>query len=333
MPSLGDCDRLGSLVGGTDPRRCGSVPVEGGIESLAEAVLPIDEVTRARMREVRVVGRRKGRRAQVFGLVGDSITAGELFLGPFSHSSSQGYAMSPWVREQLAVPRRDGSVGTIVDFYRGVEAEKQPGFFRDSFRATRAARTGAPSPWALSPDEAGLSPVDRMIRDLSPAVALLMYGSNDAVARVAPSAQLAEEFRESMGRIVDRLEAEGIVVVLWTIPRRGPQPELEKCGRDGARTNARLMVQTNAISAAAATLACERALPLVDMRSAFDRLVSRGLFSDGVHPSSHRAGSGQLTEEGLRCGYNARNYLALRALRQVHDALALGDEASAASAK
>jgi len=324
MESVGDCRQLGELPGGTDPRRCGAVPVEHGAQRLDDAVLPIDAITRARIREVRALGRDKGRRARVFGLVGDSITAGELFLGPFSHSSAQGFTLAPWVEQRLSVASPDGATGTIIDFYRGVEAERQPGFFRDSFRATRAARTGAPSAWALAHGRHGASPVDRLVDELSPAVALLMYGSNDAVARVAPPSELASEFRQSLGRIVDRLESEGIVVVLWTIPRRGPQPELENCGASGARTNVRLMVQTNAISAAAASLACERSLPLVDMRAAFDRLVSRGLFSDGVHPSSFGAGSGQLTEEGLRCGYNVRNYLALRMLREVH--VALGPE-------
>ena len=73
-------------------------------------------------------------------------------------------------------------------------------------------------------------------------------------------------------------------------------------------------MHTNALSAVVAEVACERKLPLIDVRHAFDAADLRGLSADGIHPSTHRDGGGALDLASLRCGYNLRNYLTLRML-------------------
>lgn len=309
------------MEGGTDPSPCGAGDRKGVLARLDEAVLPLDAATRARIVTLARVGRERGARARAFGLVGDSITEGQLFLGAFSSSSPGPIAMAPPVEAKLEVRRADGSLGTIVDHYRGFAVETLPGFSRDSFRATRAAKVGAPSRWALTPGPTGVAPLTAMLTAIRPAVVVVMYGSNDAVMRVEPIDGLVERFTADMTAIVDALEAEGVVPILSTIPRRGPQSGLRDCEPGEGLSSARQMVQTNAVSAAAARLACARSLPLVDLRHAFDALPSRGLYADGIHPSAYPGGTGVLTEEALGCGYNARNYVTLRMLREVKEVL------------
>jgi hypothetical protein len=60
-------------------------------------------------------------------------------------------------------------------------------------------------------------------------------------------------------------------------------------------------------------------LPLIDLRHALDAIYHQGLSADGVHPSVHPRGGAILTDEGLRCGYNVRNYVTLRMLKHIRD--------------
>ena len=306
-------------MGGTDPRSCGSVPPQGGVDRLDEAVPHIDGLTGARILDIARRGKAAGRNPRAFGLVGDSITEGLLFLGPFAAGSTQPIELGAGVAEGLSTTI-SGRTASIIDVYRGVPVERLVGFTRDSFRATRAAKVGAPSGWALAPAADGRSPLASMIDRVNPAVAIVMYGSNDAAVGLVPIDVLTAKFEANLRAIVRQLDGAGIVPILSTIPRRGPQPELRDCAAEGL-SDARIMVQTSALSAVAARVACEERLPLIDLRHAFDGLVSAGLFSDGIHPHSHPRGSGMLTDAGLGCGYNARNYLALRALRNVRQAL------------
>lgn len=310
-----DCGELGAIIGGTDPRSCAAVRPEGGLARLEEAVPRIDAATAERISEIARRGRAAGRDVRSFGLVGDSITEGLLFLGPFSAGSTQPVVFGPGVDDALATTI-DERAATIIDVYRGAPVEKLAGFTRDAFRATRAAKVGAPSGWALGAGEGGRSPLTAMIERVNPAVAIVMYGSNDAAAGLIPIETLTAGFEANLRRIIRQLDDAGIIPILSTIPRRGPQPDLRDCAPDGL-SDARVMVQTNALGAVAARVACDERLPLIDLRHAFDALVGAGLFSDGIHPTSHPRGSGLLTEEGLGCGYNVRNYLALRALRNV----------------
>jgi hypothetical protein len=98
-------------------------------------------------------------------------------------------------------------------------------------------------------------------------------------------------------------------------------PGRAPCGQ-GSLSTWRLVVQTNALSAAVAKLACDRALPLVDYRHALDALPNRGIGRDGIHPTTFgKKGAGQLDADGLECGFNVRNYVTLRMLKQVKEAV------------
>ena len=114
-------------------------------------------------------------------------------------------------------------------------------------------------------------------------------------------------------------EASGSIVVLNTIARHGDSPGYRNCGSNRQMSDWRMAVQTNALSARVAELACERHLPLIDVRHAMDSAVNLGLGSDGVHPSYYRRGAGVMDAKGLRCGYNVRNYVTMRMLAQIVD--------------
>jgi len=287
--------------------RCGSnaFPHPVTLARLDEAVLAVDTATAARVSAIAAEGRRRGKQPRAFALVGDSITASPKFLRPFS----RGGQLDPAVRTQLGIDVG----GTIVDWYRAATIHPAG----NAFAAPRAAKIGAQSHWAL-PARGGPSPLTEVVRMLSPSVAIVMFGSNDATARFTPLDTLIADFQHRMRRIAEALIAEGVVVVLNTIPRHTHDPSRPACdSRPGDLSNWRLAVQTSALSAAAAELACELSLPLIDLRHALDAILNHGIGPDGVHPNAHPRGAGLLTAAGLQCGYNVRNYVTLRMLSQL----------------
>lgn len=292
--------------------RCGETPHEVPLDRLDEAILPFDAPTVDKLRRQWAKGKALGLEPHAFGLIGDSITASPKFMTPLVHPAST-------VSEEVLAHLSLGGE-SILSRYRDVPIVAG----LDSFRAPRAAKIGAPSGWAappgVSPD---VSPVGQLIRTHRPAIVLLMFGSNDATTRFVDHAALVAGFDARMSQIVDQLEAAGVIVVLHTVPRHMRDAGRPDCDtRAGDLSNWRMAVQTSAVSAAAAELACRRHLPLIDLRHAFDALLNHGIGPDGVHPNAHKASAGKLDPEGLRCGYNVRNYITLRMLREIHAALA-----------
>jgi hypothetical protein len=305
--------------------REGGVPAPVAPARLDEAVLAFDAETLAHVRTIAARGRTLGREPRAFGLVGDSITVSPFFLDPFGKGSRYRQVLSPAVHEALAMPTAAEPGRTIVDFYRGAHVDGA----LDAFRALRAAKVGARSDWALPVGRP--SPVAAMIDRLSPSIAFILFGTNDAAYRVRDPEALGAEVAANIGRIAELLERRGVVPVLSTLPRHEASYRGGAC--DVRRLSPwRIVVQTNAISAAVAALACERHLPLVDLRHAFDALGAHGVGRDGIHPSAFAGGPGKLTEEGLGYGWNARSYVTLRMLKQIALAADLAGDASALSA-
>ena len=301
-------------------KHCGKGDVRTGVTlaRLDEAVLAFDDKTLSHLDGVARRGRALGRNARAFGLAGDSITEGAFFFDAFGAKSLFSYALSPEVEEALRT-RVDGDAAkTIVDHYRGVRVEGSFGFWHDSFRAVRAAKIGARSTWAIPDDRP--SPIVMMVEAISPATAVVMFGTNDSAYRIEEPEAMARGFEQRLGRIVDLLEARGVIPILSTIPRHMATPGRDPC-KANAMSNWRLIVQSNALNAAIAKFACERALPLIDYRHALDALVNHGVGWDGVHPTAFEDGAGKLTSDGLECGYNVRNYVTLRMLKQVKEAV------------
>ncbi|HLK38164.1 MAG TPA: SGNH/GDSL hydrolase family protein [Polyangiaceae bacterium] len=297
--------------------RCQLAGRGADLARLLEGALPLDVGTAAHVARIFEAGSALGRRANVFGLVGDSMTLSGHFLRPFA-ASNRSARVPAEVEDAFALDAPSGDARTVLDLFRGPSITDAPsGAGRsDSFIAPRAAKVGARVTWALAPrgpNEA--NPIDDLVRTLSPAYAVILYGANDAVWGVEPPDVLAGRFEDALSRVVAMLEARGVVPVLTTVPRhmhewgwpdRAPTPE--------GVSNERFAVQATALSAAVAHLACARRLPLIDLRWSLEPLLNHGVGPDGVHLSVHPAGGGVLDPSGLECGYNVRNLVTLREL-------------------
>ena len=313
-------DRCGAASTGAAERanRCGQEPTTPPLDlaRLDEALPRWDPATSRHLREVAARGRSLGRRPRVFGLVGDSMTVSGAFMRPLASADTT--RLAPEVEASLQTPLLPQG-GTIIDYYRGVEVQRVRGLWRDSFGATRAARVGARAPWALM--GGAQSPVGTMLAELKPAIAVVLFGGNDAAWRSASLNEIGDVFARDLERIVDVLEEAGVVVLLNTVARHGNTPGYDDCGRRSELSDWRIAVQTNALSARVVEIACRRKLPLLDLRHALDAAEGRGIGSDGIHPSSFHEGAGVLTARGLRCGYNVRNYVTLKALAQLAEVI------------
>ena len=284
-------DRCGDLRSGEESfaKRCGLsdavAPVDW--ERLDAAVLALDEGTRKNVIGIARRGRAQGRRPRVFGLVGDSMTVSWAFLRPFSAQSKAKFALGPVAMKSLATAVPAGPVdrqSTTIDFYRGVQAQRISGQWHDSFAAQRAAKIGARSPWAVRGDSLEQSPIAKLVKAVSPAVAIVAFGGNDAAYRVATPADIAAEFERTFEQVIVALEKRGIVPIMSTIARHGLQPGVDDCAGPGEVSDWRVAVQTNAVNAQVAAIACRRHLPLIDLRHALDGIPNHGLGPDGVIP-------------------------------------------------
>ncbi len=253
-------------------------------------------------------GQAKGNRSNVFAKIGDSITESGSFLQDIGcgEVTLAGHAeLSP-----------------TIDFFRGralpsgyasTWCGKANSFTRASASATAGWDTRAPL--AKTTLRRCPPPNNRPMRCeyhlLKPAFALIMYGTND-LERVS-----ANVFKPRLKRIVDQTAKAGIVPVLSTIPPR----------RDSSKMNARVASFNQAI----VSLAAESEIPLWNYWRVMSgpSMVNQGLDSeDGVHPNVYGGcheplgcASTIFSAEGLRYGYNQRNFTALQVLAELKRAV------------
>lgn len=326
VPACGPGDGWATIADGEQAAtaRCDRAGRPIDLARVLEGALPLDQPTREHVRHLFRIGQAHGRRADAFGLVGDSMTVSGNFLRPFARGGAH-VVLPPDVERALTLsaPGSDGRPRTVLEVFRDAP---------DSFLAPRAAKVGACARWALAPRGAKeASPLEAMVAAVSPAYAVVLYGANDAVWRTDSLPLLTREFRAALSGIVDALEARGIVPILTTVPKHMREAGFPDCPRSAqGGANERFAAQATALSVAVADLACERHLPLVDLRWALDPLLDHGVGPDGVHLSVHPNGGGVLDESGLQCGYNVRNLVTLRELALVVNA-ATAPEAPAAT--
>jgi hypothetical protein len=296
---------------------CGRSPEKrrADVAKMLDAAPPLDETTAAHVRAIVQAGRARGRRTNVVGLVGDSITIDHSFFRPFAVGSPMKVALSAPVHDALALDETH----TIVDLLRGTGSGEDA---YDSFLAPRAAKVGARIPWALQYNGSmHASPVEDLLASVSPAYAVVMYGTNDAEWYLLSPDALAKEFGDALRSLVDAIESRGVVPILTTIPKHERSKRFPDCPeKGGGGSNLRFAIQTNVVSATIAAVACERALPLIDYRYAIDPLLDHGVGGDGVHPTLYHLGAGVLDDDGLECGYNVRNFVTLRMVKLVREA-------------
>jgi peptidoglycan/LPS O-acetylase OafA/YrhL len=211
---------------------------------------------------------------QVFGKIGDSITATTSFLSCFD-----GPGVDLGAHAALA--------GTLAYFQAG-NADGMTPYGRISLAAGggwTAADVLAGTPAAL----------DRELTAIAPRYGLVLLGTNDV-----RDGRTVEAFGIDLWSAVDRLRARGAIPILSTLPALHDDPA----------NNARIPRFNHVIRA----IAQGRSLPLIDLHRALAALSSEGIGADGIHPTVAPEGACALTSTGLRYGYNLRNLLSLEAL-------------------
>ncbi len=228
-------------------------------------------------------GQQNGNRANVFSKVGDSITVADVMYRPMGY---QQYNLGAYQ-----------SLQATINFFRTTTARNDNSFNNTSL----AAQSGWTSSTVLDaqaangqlcqPNESPLACEYRLTR---PAVALIMFGSNDVA--IVP----AEQYAANMRVITEYSVVNGIIPVLSTIPpRRGYEP------------------QTALYNQLIKQIAGEFGVPLWDYEAAMRTLPNDGLSEDGLHPSVAPGGFAQaanFTGRQLEYGYVIRNLTALQVL-------------------
>lgn len=243
-------------------------------DPMESAVPAFDAETIAHVRTLYGAAARNGRHLDVFAKIGDSITES----GSFAHDIGHG-----WM-ELGAYTRLEPVIRHFTR--RAFSSDAEDNSFT---RASAAATAGWTTEDLLQGGEA--CPVERELRALRPAFALVMIGTND-VERV-PLADYERNLRE----ILRRVEARGTIAIVSTIPEHRGSPEFTARSRE--------------VNAVIARVARELHLPLLDYHAALAGLPNAGLSEDNIHPSAFVDGSdtraGVFTPAGLRHGYNVRN--------------------------
>jgi uncharacterized protein YraI len=254
-------------------------------------------------RQIFLDGRAKGNLPHAFTRVGDSITASPNFLTPIGQGS---YNLGAY-----------GYLGGAIGFFSGPNGRGANPFVASSM----AARNGWSTESVLNPAnadsnlcQAGETPLECEYRVVKPAVALIMFGTNDSGGM--PSAT----FQANLQAIVQISINRGVIPVLSTIPPKHYNPATD--GR---------VAEFNQIIVATAR---GYDIPLWNYWQAMSVLPGEGLASDGVHPSSASDGLNAVFDaQHLQYGFPVRNLTALQMLYTLwQQVLYDGDQAPAATA-
>ncbi|NLX11811.1 MAG: SH3 domain-containing protein [Chloroflexi bacterium] len=230
-------------------------------------------------------GQRRGNLPQVFVRVGDSISADARFLTPIAQG-----------RYDLG---EHGSLADTIAYFSAPDGREQ-----NPFGATSAAvRIGWTSGDVLDPAQAdprvcqaGESPLACEYRLARPAIALILFGTNDVAA-----GRTLDSYRDNLRQIVEFSLEQGVIPVLSTIPPLPARPDL--AGR------------ILAFNRAVIDLAREYDVPLWNYWRALQAVPDLGISADGVHPSAPPDGlSAHFDPDHLRYGYTVRNLTALQVL-------------------
>jgi hypothetical protein len=295
---------LGLLLGAGLTQQGAAAPATIAQVSAWPIVPVIDASLKARLRVILADGAARGNRAGVFAKIGDSISESQAYL--------QGIACA---EEDLG---SDTALAPTITFFRAtnfpadytaVWCEVADSFSRSSVSAVSGwtandalAPLDPPRNDCPTPYESALRCELHLIR---PAIALLMYGTNDLEADADPAL-----YQAALTQVVQETIAAGVIPVLSTIPPRLDDPTM----------GARVETYNQAIVAVAQA----QQIPLWNYWLALqdDTMINQGLSEDGVHPNLYGGCAPEclpvnFTTEGLRYGYNQRNLTALQVLAKL----------------
>mgnify|MGYP005837349751 FL=1 len=270
-------------VTGAAPSAPTAVAVAPGGSSGGSAASVISGVSFT-ARQIFLDGLAKGNRAHAFTRVGDSISAAPQFLTQIGQGT---YSLGEY-----------GYLGAAISFFSGPNAVGANSFAAGSIAAHNSWGADSVLNPALAPAgvcRPGETPLVCEYRVAKPAVAIIMFGTNDS------GGIPAETFRANLQTIVQTSIDMGVIPVLSTIPPKHYNPATD--GR---------VIEFNQIIIA---LARGYDIPLIDYYTAMRGLPGDGLHPDGVHPSTPPDGVTTIFDaEHLQYGYTLRNLTALQML-------------------
>lgn len=258
------------------------LPVTYTFDRAADGVPELDERINANLTQIAQIGRSWGNDPHRFAKIGDSITVAPHFLTPIT---TQHLILDEYTHLQ-----------TVIDHFT------QSG---DAFsRVSQAAAIGWTSSAVLDPTYANAdvclpdeTPLDCEYRLYRPAVALIMYGTND-VAHLGVT-----RYEANLKQIIAISTNAGVIPILSTIPEREDYED-----------------QVRAFNNVVRTLGYKYAVPVWDYGAALSAIAGGGLDEDGVHPSippRGLQGSADFRARNLPYGYVIRNLTALTMLQSV----------------
>lgn len=285
---------------------CGIGPTQPAVFANDDLVLPddLDEIIQvvdppdepgavaANLQRIFAHGQSLGNRADVFSKVGDSITVSPLFLTTIGRGS---YDLND-----------HSYLADLIDYYSATDARDGDSFQNPSLAAAEGWAAWGVLYSAFSPGppcRANETPLRCEYRVVQPAVALIMFGTNDVGYRTP------EQYRADLETILTISEEMGVIPILSTFPER---PEIS--------------AQVAHFNQIVRDLAQEHLLPVWDYHAALQTVPRYGLGRDNLHPSSPPTGYESLADfspANLQYGYVVRNLTALQALYQVQQLLAL----------
>lgn len=169
------------------------------------------------------------------------------------------------------------------------------------FGRTSLAATGG---WQTSDELAGSPcPLAQEQSAITPLYGVVLLGTNDNRYGRSPIA-----FGHDLWTIVDELIGDGTIPILSTVP-----PVNGDTSADARVPLFNLIVRA---------IAQGRQVPLVDFHDAIVTLPSRGISSDGLHPTVSPSSACDLSDAGLQYGFNVRNLITVEALDRTRAALA-----------
>lgn len=224
-------------------------------------------------------GQANGNQLNGLAKVGDSITASQMFLYPFSAGvyDLQAY---PHLQHVLDFFGTDDN----SPFGRQSVAVQNGWSTADVLSERRALQRGCP---------AGTTPLTCEYNTSQPAYALIMLGTNDAVVLTV------DEYERNLGEIVEITLGYDIVPVLFTSPPlQSPEYDVRPYNHAVIRVSQQYDVA------------------VINYWLAVQPLPNKGISSDRIHPSGppSNAGTTLFTPEYLQYGYTVRNLVTLQGL-------------------
>ncbi|MBN1681044.1 MAG: hypothetical protein JW966_12215 [Anaerolineae bacterium] len=237
------------------------------------AAYPVIPGDMGQARAVFVQGQALGRDSAVVSKVGDCNSSEWRFLHPFGEAQ---YDLAEHADLQRIVDRFGVSLG-----YRTYAAH-------NGLNAMAVLDSLWASPSACRRDE---TPLACEYRVHNPAVAMIMFGTNDLIVLDA------WQFDHYLRRVIDATLEAGVIPVLSTFPRHLAFPDRS--------------ILFNQI---VVLVAQDYDIPLINLWLALEPLPNHGIAPDGFHLSSSQTSAGDMSGDNLLSGYPMRNYVTLRAL-------------------